>query len=214
MQLHVDRAQRVVIETQRAPWVSSPMPGVQRLYLERDGGEVARATSLVRFAPGAHFSHHTHELGEEFFVLEGTFVDEDAIYPAGTYVRHPPGSSHQPHSPDGCLLFVKLRQFEPDDLALVVIQTQHLRGASEAGLDVLPLHEFRGVQTTLRRFAPGAIAPAHAHPGGEEIFVISGSLEDEHGHYPARTWIRSPRGSSHQPRSAEGCVLLVKHGHL
>jgi anti-sigma factor ChrR (cupin superfamily) len=84
---------------------------------------VARATTIVRDAPQSRFSAHAHDRGEEFLVLDGVFADEHGIYPAGTYVRNPPGSSHAPYSDEDCTLFVKLRQFQPEDLARVVIDT-------------------------------------------------------------------------------------------
>ncbi|GAL13613.1 hypothetical protein JCM19233_4618 [Vibrio astriarenae] len=51
--------------------------------LDRVGGEVARATSIVRYKPNSAFSPHTHDGGEEFFVLEGVFSDEHGDYPQG-----------------------------------------------------------------------------------------------------------------------------------
>src|SRR6056297_2598515 len=70
------------------------MPGVRRRMLDRIGNEVARATTIVRFDPGSAFSAHTHDGGEEYLVLDGTFQDEDGDFPAGSYVRNPPTSSH------------------------------------------------------------------------------------------------------------------------
>ena len=93
------------------PWVASPMPGVSRRMLDRIGDEVARATSIVRYDPGSHFSSHVHSGGEEFLVLEGVFQDEYGDYPAGTYVRNPVNTEHTPASAPGCEIFVKLWQF-------------------------------------------------------------------------------------------------------
>src|SRR5215204_5787315 len=81
MELNADFSQRVVVHAARLPWVSSPMAGVERRMLDRIGDEVARATSIVRYAPGSHFSPHTHGGGEEFFVLEGVFQDEHGDFP-------------------------------------------------------------------------------------------------------------------------------------
>ena len=111
MALNADFGARVVIDTRVAPWIASPEPGVERKLLDRVGGEVARATSIVRYGPGSAFASHEHTLGEEFLVLAGTFADEGGEYPTGTYVRNPPGSRHRPFSTSGCELFVKLRQF-------------------------------------------------------------------------------------------------------
>ncbi len=92
MLIHADMTKRAVSFADEAEWVLSPMAGVERRMLERDGDEVARATSVVRYRPGSRFPRHEHALGEEFLVLEGTFADELGEYSAGTYVRNPPGS--------------------------------------------------------------------------------------------------------------------------
>ncbi|MGZ8337786.1 MAG: cupin domain-containing protein [Allosphingosinicella sp.] len=214
MLLNADLTVRAVSYADEAEWIASPMAGVERRMLERDGDDVARATSVVRDRPGSHFPPHEHAQGEEFLVLEGTFADELGTYPAGTYVRNPPGSGHAPWSDDGCVLFVKLRQFHPDDRAPVVIDTR----AAEwfpglvKGIAVLPLHGFASERVSLVRWA--AQTRFQAHPGGEEIFVLEGAIEDEEGRYAAGSWLRNPPGSQHQPFSIEGCLLYVKIGHL
>jgi quercetin dioxygenase-like cupin family protein len=116
MQIHADLNRRVAIDTHAVEWVDSPSRGVQRKMLDRDGAEVARATSIVRYAPGSSFPTHQHELGEEIFVLDGDFHDEAGSHGPGTFIRNPPGSSHAPGSVNGCTLFVKLRHVHPDDL--------------------------------------------------------------------------------------------------
>jgi anti-sigma factor ChrR (cupin superfamily) len=115
---------RIAVNSENETWHKSPSDGVERLYLERDdGGESAVATTIVRFAPGSKFEQHTHDGGEEFLVLDGVFSDEFGSYPKGTYVRNPMGSFHNPYSESGCVLFVKLRQFQTDDLEQVKINT-------------------------------------------------------------------------------------------
>jgi anti-sigma factor ChrR (cupin superfamily) len=216
LQIHSDYTKRAVVRPGDEAFVPSPLAGVDRLMLDRQGGEVARATTIVRYAPGSHFSAHTHGGGEEFLVLSGTFADEHGSYPAGTYVRNPPGSSHAPRSEEGCTLFVKLMQFEPDDRERKVIDTraaEWLPGLVD-GLAVMPLHQFGSESVALVRWAPGTFFKAHTHLGGEEIYVLEGTFEDEHGSYPAGTWLRSPSMSRHQPLSREGCTILVKVGHL
>lgn len=214
--LNADFDRRVVIDTAAEPWIASPQPGVERRMLDRVGGEAARATSLVRYAPGSDFSEHVHGGGEEFLVLEGVFSDELGDYPAGTYVRNPPGSKHRPFSRDGCTLLVKLRQFAPGDLQRVVIDTTAATwlSVSETGLSRVSLHRYRAERVALVRFSPGARLPDDPHPGGEEVFVLEGVLSDEAGDYPAGTWLREPAGSAHAPFSREGCVIYVKEGHL
>ena len=124
MALNADFSARVVIDTRAAPWIASPQPGEDRKLLDRVGDEVARSTSIVRYAPGSAFASHEHTLGVEFLVLAGTFADESGEYPTGTYVRNPPGSRHRPTSTSGCELFVKLRQFQTEDSSRVVIDTR------------------------------------------------------------------------------------------
>src|SRR5271168_3981228 len=97
---------RAAVHAGRLAWTPSPIPGVDRCMLDRVGEEVARATSIVRYAPGSHFSPHTHGGGEEFLVLDGVFQDEHGDFPAGSYIRNPPTSRHTPRSEVGCTLFV------------------------------------------------------------------------------------------------------------
>ena len=143
-QLHADPGRRVVVDSGALPWHPSPLAGVERRLLERDGGEVARATSIVRYTPASRFSPHHHGGGEEFLVLEGVFCDEHGDYGPGTYVRNPVGSAHAPFSEGGCTILVKLRQMDAADLARVVIDTGHATFVPGlvAGLSVLPLHGF------------------------------------------------------------------------
>ncbi len=216
MQIHADFSARVVLDSSTMPWLASPQPGVDRRMLDRVGDEVARATSIVRYAPGSRFAAHEHALGEEILVLSGVFGDEQGEHAAGTYLRNPPGTRHAPYSEVGCELFVKLRQFQSGDHAQLRIDA---RGAGfvtagTPGVQLLALHAFAGEQVSLQRWAPGTRSAPHAHPGGEEILVLEGVFGDELGDYPAGTWLRNPHGSSHAPFSASGCLLYVKAGHL
>lgn len=208
--------ERIVIDTLKSEWLSSPVTGVERNMLDRHGGEDARATSIVRYAAGTTFTPHEHPLGEELLVSSGVFSDEHGDYPAGTYVRNPPGSRHTAYSEHGCELFVKVRQFDAADTKRVVIDTSSalFRQGLVPGLQVLPLHEFGTEHAALVRWAPGTKFQAHTHWGGEEIYVLEGVFSDEHGDYPAGTWLRSPHMSVHNPYSNPGCLIYVKVGHL
>ena len=216
MQLNADFQERVVINTAQMPWVNSPIQGVQRRMLDRDGEEVARATTIVRFAPQSSFSPHSHGGGEEFLVLEGVFSDENGDYPAGSYVRNPIGSTHTPYSDKGCTILVKLWQFAQDDQQQLAIDTnknQWLQGLVK-GLEVMPLHNHGSENVALVKWDKGTFFQRHSHWGGEEIYVIKGVFADEHGTYPQGTWIRNPHGSIHTPYTDEGCIIYVKTGHL
>jgi anti-sigma factor ChrR (cupin superfamily) len=217
MKLNADFSRRVVIRPEDYDWVASPAAGVERMMLDRIGEEVARATTIVRFAPDSAFDAHTHGGGEEYLVLAGVFSDESGDYPAGTYVRNPIGTSHTPHiGPEGATILVKLCQFDDADTEQKVIDTRNaaFRTGDAEGQEVLPLHSVPSEDVTLQRWAPGTALPAHAHPGGQEIFVLEGSFSDEHGSYTAGTWIRNPHMFRHEPRTEEGCVLWTKTGHL
>ena len=216
LQLNADFSQRCTVDSNSLPWQASPSPRVHRRLLERIGGEVARVTSVVRYAAGARFDAHSHDLGEEILVLEGTLSDESGVYGPGTYLKNPPGSAHAPFSEEGCTLFVKLRHLDPQDQVRVVVPTRQAqwRQGLVPGLKVLPLNEFGTCHTAMVRWAPDTYFNPHRHYGGEEIFVLEGVFSDEHGHYPQGSWLRSPHLSQHQPFSREGCLILVKTGHL
>ncbi len=218
MRLNADFSKRAVVLPKDYEWVDSPSPGVQRMMLDRIGGEIARATTLVRFAPNATFSEHTHGGGEEFLVLEGAFGDEHELYPAGTYVRNPIGTSHTPRvGEDGCLILVKLYQMDDDDQNSVVVDTNRADWSAGpvAGIEILHLHEYHDERVALIKWAPETPFPSHSHPGGEEVFVIKGSYHDKFGEYVAGSWIRSPHDSQHSACSgAEGALLYIKVGHL
>tara|TARA_B100000700_G_scaffold47174_1_gene49675 strand:+ start:556 stop:1203 length:648 start_codon:yes stop_codon:yes gene_type:complete len=213
--LNLDFQQRVVIHTSAQAWLDSPSAGVKRKLLEREEAERGRATSIVEYKPGASFNTHMHPLGEEILVLSGVFSDEQGDYPAGTYLRNPPGSSHAPFSRDGCILLVKLHQFQQDDTATVRINTQRTDWlAGQGGLQVMPLHSHGTEHVALVKWPEHEVFKPHRHLGGEEIFVLSGEFCDEHGRYPKGTWLRNPHMSTHHPFVEQETVIWVKTGHL
>ena len=218
MRLNADFSERAVIRPDNFEWVDSPMPGVERMMLDRIGDEVARATSLVRYAPDSEFSRHVHSGGEEFYVLDGVFSDEHGDYPAGSYVRNPIGTAHTPSiGSEGCTIFVKLQQFEAGDQEQKFIDTGNTpwHPGVQDGLEVMPLHEYGTERVALVRWAPNTRFTAHRHWGGEEILVIDGVFYDEHGEYPAGSWLRNPHLSEHTPYTGEeGALIYVKVGHL
>ncbi|TEW56213.1 cupin [Psychromonas sp. RZ22] len=214
LDINLDFSQKVVIETQQQAWVNSPMLGVKRKPLARAANE-KHITSIVEYAADSYFSEHKHPNGEEIFVLEGVFSDQDGDYPAGTYIRNPPNSRHKPFSKLGCLIFVKLNQFDHQDTKAIRInsnETEWLQGIGN--LQVMPLHDFEGQHTALVKWPAGEHFQPHKHFGGEEILVISGVFQDEFACYPKHTWIRSPHMSQHNPFVEEETIILVKTGHL
>ena len=218
MKINADFTKRALVRPGDVDWIPSPMAGVERKMLDRIGEEVARATSIVRYAPKSYFEEHTHGGGEEFFVLEGIFSDQHGDYPAGTYVRNPIGTQHTPRIGEaGATIFVKLDQFDPNDQASVCIDTHKAQWHQgiEEGLMVLPLHEFENEAVAMMQWSPGITCQPHLHEGGAEMLVIAGALYDENGFYPAGSWIRLPANTEHSPfTEAEGAMIYIKTGHL
>ena len=216
MKINADLSQRVVIDTETVEWAETRLAGVERRMLDRDGAEAGRATTIVRFAADSYFDPHQHPGGEEFLVLEGVFSDQFGDFGAGHYIRNPVGSGHRPHSDEGCTIFVKLWQMDTDDQQQIRIDTATTEWAPGLvkGLSVMPLHSFGTENVALVKWQPGTQFTRHGHLGGEEIFVLDGVFEDEHGRYPKGAWLRNPSGSAHTPFSTEGCTIYVKTGHL
>ncbi len=213
--LHMDFSRRIVIDSLSMDWQASPSDTVLRKPLARAFAEAGHATSIVRYLPGARFPRHEHPLGEEILVLSGVFSDEEGDFGAGMYLRNPPGSGHAPYSEQGCDLLVKLHQFQETDTTKVRVNTQTAAWQpGQGGLQVMPLHQFKGESVALVRWPAGEVFQPHRHWGGEEIFVLEGELIDEHGRYPAGTWLRSPHLSSHYPRAEQDTLIWVKVGHL
>ena len=211
----MDFSQRVVIDTNQQEWTASPAVGVDRKPLAREERESGHATSVVRYAAGASFARHEHPFGEEILVLQGVFSDETGDYPAGTYFRNPAGTGHAPYSENGCVLFVKLCQFDETDAEQLAIDTNNTPWQTgQGGLEVMPLHQHIHQHTALVKWPANEVFKPHTHFGGEEIFVLSGEFKDEHGSYPSGTWIRSPHLSSHHPYVDQETIIWVKTGHL
>lgn len=221
MRINDDFDRPVLVQGAALDWIPSPAAGVDRRMLFRIGDEVARATSIVRYAPGSSFPRHIHSGGEEILVLEGTFQDEHGDYPAGSYFRNPPGTGHVPAAEDGCVIFVRLWQYRAGDAVQIVRQPGE-------GEELAP----RSGETRLRRlFADGAEEVrigdwaagadiAIDNPRGLEFIVITGGATGRGalgGNETLRpqSWGRLPAG---QPLSAvagpEGVSIWIKDGAL
>jgi anti-sigma factor ChrR (cupin superfamily) len=215
LMLNMNFDKPVVIQTTEIEWEASPMSGVWRKPLAREAAEHGHTTSVVRYDAGSHFPEHPHPKGEEILVLEGVFSDEHGNYPTGTYIRNAPGSKHSPFSKEGCVLLVKLDQFEPDDDVNLRIDTRSGEWLpAEDDLQVMPMHYFSTEMVALYRWPANGRFPPQAHFGGEEFFVLSGLLQDEFGSYPAGSWVRNPHNSEHSRFVEEDTIIWIKTGHL
>ncbi|MEO1017968.1 MAG: cupin domain-containing protein [Pseudomonadota bacterium] len=217
MRVHAEFDKRVLIHTDEVEWQASPMPGVDRRLLDRIGEEVARATSIVRYAPGSSFSAHTHTGGEEFIVLEGIFQDEHGDYPSGSYVRNPPESRHTPASAPGTTIFVKLWQFDLEDRTHVRIDLTKIGAVNDParpGVSITPLFKDHREEVRLEHWAPGAEVGFVAE-GGAELLLLEGSATESGDTLRRHSWLRLPDGASLSARAGpEGAKVWLKTGHL
>lgn len=216
MLLNDDLAVRTVVHAAGRDWIPSPTPGIERRMLFRVGEEKARATSIVRYSPDSRFPSHHHPGGEEILVLEGTFQDETGAFPAGSYIRNPPGTSHAPGSDAGCVIFVKLWQFRDDDREQVVrfpgdargLVTESAYGRSET------LFQNPHERVGLEEWRAGA-AVDFPNPCGLELLVLSGGFSDGRDEFRARSWLRLPGGQDlHARVGPQGARIWFKSGPL
>ena len=218
MKLHADFDTQVLCHTDGMPWVNSPIPGVDRRMLDRIGDEVTRATSIVRYAPGSAFSPHVHGGGEEFLVLDGVFQDEHGDFPAGTYVRNPPTSSHTPASVEGCTIFVKLWQFDPDDRHQMRTDMNTAAMApltDQPGIGVSELFSDARETVTVEAWEADATRTLR-DGGGAELLLLSGSATLAGGEeLVANSWLRVPANAPVALTAGPiGARAWLKTGHL
>lgn len=214
MDLNADFKERVVIHSDQLEWHPSPMPGVDRRMLDRIGGEVARATSIVRYAPNSKFSAHTHTGGEEFIVLDGVFQDEHGDFPEGTYVRNPPTTSHTPGSDDGCTIFVKLWQFDMNDRTQFRKTMADELASSIDGIATAELHRDAFEIVSYSHVDAGATLN-NSDAGGIEMLVISGSVLEGGTPLGKGAWLRLPEGQTLNVTAGDdGAKVWIKTGHL
>ena len=201
-----DLASPVLVEAAALPWTPSPMPGVDRKMLFRVGEEVARATSIVRYSPGGSFTHHVHRGGEEILVLNGVFQDEHGDYPAGSYIRNPPGTSHVPASAPGCTIFVRLWQFRAEDAAQLVVQPHQGDGPSLLFED--------GAETVWLQHWQAGSNISIPNSRGLEVLLVSGTLSVGEREVQAYTWCRLPAGQAFNAEAAGPVSLWIREAPL
>ena len=226
-----------IVKVNEADWQASPSKTVRRkrfhLVGEPESGQV---TSLVEYLPGASFHRHGHPEGEEILVLEGIFSDDAGDWPAGSWLLNPEGFAHAPYSREGCLLFVKLRQyrgakhlmlawpeltpepstFDPSEQALTEqlenVIFRVLLNQSGESISIISL----GIQL-------GAIPSAETHTsegvlrkkyeGGVEGFVLEG-IANMNGEMLIRhDWFRLPPGATLNLTS-RSCTLYLKENNV
>jgi anti-sigma factor ChrR (cupin superfamily) len=217
MEINADFSMRVAVHSARMPWVPSPIAGVDRRMLDRIGAEVARATSIVRYAPNSHFSPHVHSGGEEFLVLDGVFQDEHGDFPVGSYIRNPPTTSHTPGSKSGCTIFVKLWQFDLSDRTQLRIDTSKRTFTAvpgRPGVETVALFSDEVEEVRLERWAAGSTIDLDLKAGGE-FLVLEGGFNERGETFELQSWLRLPAGDRlNVSVGPNGCKLWIKTGHL
>lgn len=214
-EIHANPRNPARVDAAGLDWVPSPAAGVDRKRIERLGDEVARVTSVVRYAPDSRFPAHTHGGGEEYLVLDGTFSDEHGDQRPLTYVRNGVGSRHTPFTTPGCIILVKLWWMHPDETesTKVFASDPSTWTATDYGAQCR-LHRGRYDEVDLIRVFGGQAHELPIPAGGAELFVVSGSLEVDGALTPAWTWLRAPDAGAWSLRAREEAVLYVKRGHL
>jgi len=223
--INLDFSKSLIIETDKMDWSPSPLPGVDRRRLEREEAEAGRATSIVRYAPGSSFSSHTHGGGEEYFVLDGTFSDQSGDYGKGYYVRNPPGSSHAPHSEEGCTIFVKLCQMDEKGEPQVNLDTSttlwqnsddkkgHSNGPKNSHSQ-MQLFKNEREHVQLEKLEPQTELTLKTNEHRIEILILEGSVEFDGKKLEKYSWIRLPKESKTVMKTKNGCQFWSKRGSI
>jgi len=212
-------------------YIASPAYGVNRFMLDRIGEEKARATTIVEYQPNSKFPKHTHIGGEEFLVLKGTFKDQYGEFPAGTYVRNPIGSEHAPWvDDDGCTIMVKLLQMAETGEGTAPLHVDLDKAKNDIGktTEYGTIADLYHNENTGERVQMCWLDADKSFPvdelclGGEELFVIQGSLQlpQNEETYSEWGWLRFPAGQAQAKRrglkasSSTGAQVFRKTGHL
>ncbi|MEM0952839.1 MAG: cupin domain-containing protein [Pseudomonadota bacterium] len=198
-------------------WTASPSGSVLRKRVHRVGpAESGQVTSVVQYQAKSQFPRHEHPEGEEILVLDGVFSDEHGDWPAGSYLLNPEGFAHSPFSREGCVLFVKLRQYPGTERQQLQVQTDNLSWEPTpfAGRAQKPLYHQSGFADRMRleRWQSLASDLAMNWQDGVEIFVIAGHFDDENDSYAPGSWLRLPPGSQQHIAQDADVTLYIKEG--
>jgi hypothetical protein len=221
--LNADFSEAVVVHTSAIDWQPSPSPRVWRKRLDMSGpAERGRVTSIVRYDANSKFHAHPHPDGEEILVLDGVFSDGQGDFPAGCYLLNPEGFEHAPFSKEGCVLFVKLKQYPGQtrsQVALNMLQNPW----DDLGLGVSQLVLYDEVEhperMVMMRLEEGATLSVPAATGGAEMFLLFGTLSESSDCFRADRfftgdWLRWPTQSVCTFTAIEPVTAYLKTGHL
>ena len=216
--INADYSKTVVMHTSAMDWQESPNPGVWRKRLDlTDPPEGGRVTSIVRYDPLSQFHSHPHPDGEEILVLDGVFSDENGNFPAGSFILNPDGFEHAPYSNEGCILFVKLRQYLGMGRRHVTVNMlreswQNMRN----GISYLPLYDEKEhpERIAMMRLDIDSHLKISVGSGGAEMFLLSGAFEDGTKRYSTGDWLRWPTDVDRTFTATDTVTVYLKTGHL
>ena len=107
-QIKAEDTERKAIETDRVEWEAREN-GARMLNLHTFDTE----NVLLFEAPaGTTIPYHTHDMGEEIYIIRGSYTDDFGTFKAGTWNRLPAGSSHGPEFLEDSLVWIKYGHFE------------------------------------------------------------------------------------------------------
>ena len=211
MPLHSDHSLRIVVD---ATDLYAGQAGERPL--EQRATPTDSRITLRSLKAGESMTHDGGKLLEVLVVRGLLSLNGETLGPA-SYARLVPGVPATFTSTEASMVYLNERtptEPEADSYALRGADLDWRQGMVP-GLKVTSLHQGLTKHTALVRWAPETRFNPHTHVGGEEILVLEGVFRDEHGSYPAGTWIRSPHMSNHRPfTGTEGATILVKVGHL
>jgi anti-sigma factor ChrR (cupin superfamily) len=99
----------VYVNPAEMDWKPSQFEGIEIkvLYENKAAGEM---TCLLKWQPGTTLPFHKHPEIEQTYVIAGSFSDHDGIARAGEFVWRKPGSLHETHSAEGCVILAVYRK--------------------------------------------------------------------------------------------------------
>ena len=211
MTLHADHSLRIVVD---ATDLHAGLTG-ERALEQR----VVPAESRIRLRSLKSGETLTHDGARllEILVVRGLLNLNGEALGSASYVRLAPGVLVTFTAVEASMVYLNERTPSEPESDSYALRGEDLdwRQGMVPGLKVTSLHQGLTKHTALVRWAPETRFNPHTHVGGEEILVLEGVFRDEHGSYPAGTWIRSPHMSHHRPFTGpEGATILVKVGHL
>jgi quercetin dioxygenase-like cupin family protein len=97
------------------------------------------------------------------------------------------------------------------DVAIARVQDRQWTPTETPGLDyaVMRPNETGGA-TLLLRFEEGVVGAAHTHPGGEELFVVSGDITIGDQRLAAGDYLYTPPDGVHEALAHTPTILLLQ----